>query len=324
MIELRASRSKKIFGENSSPDSNSCLKKSNLKLYRLEQLSGMPIPGQFYQQFVVVLISTGEASFTMGYRSYAGQKGRLFVFHPGCLSAMQLKNCKGWLMQFDEQKYVQYTSSHNPEDHQGLFDDNSDQFFLDLSKIKTDRLRDLFRSLKINIGQVSERKEFHGILKLIIDSSKQSFPLIPRRSWTEVKIEEFEQLLIRYYKEQRNTCYYSLKLGLSDRRLNGIVSKQYGKTVRSLIQEKIATNVLLHLLETETSIPMITEEFGFCDQSHFYSFCKKNFGLGPAKIRAQFHAAGSLHGDFEEKGTSLAMVALQPNFPLMSSDNLCT
>jgi|GEM_PF-6351982 len=249
------------------------------EVYRLERMRGIPLPSRLFSGYVVVLVLTGEALFTMGYRNYTGQKGRLFVFHPGCLGGMDLKDSKGWFLRFEEAAYCAFCNHYPELKDRGLFDENLEPVFQDLPGAQEKTLKSQFAELP---------HSFYRLLKQIVQLSRRAEPVQPAESWTEAKLREFEELLDRFFKQERTTGFYSRKLGLTDRRLNSLVAAKYGKTVRSLILLKVADEVLRMLKETDQEIPLITEELGFCDTSHFYSFCKKTFGAGPIRIRKKF------------------------------------
>jgi AraC-like DNA-binding protein len=106
-------------------------------------------------------------------------------------------------------------------------------------------------------------------------------------------IKGLNNLIEKYFKENKTTTFYADQLSLSTKVLNTKVKKLTGKTLYELIRYRIIKEAVLLLLYTDKSIKEISYELGMYDPSYFSRFFKKITGMQPKQYKKSRN-----YGDF--------------------------
>ncbi|WP_162426235.1 helix-turn-helix domain-containing protein [Pontibacter pudoricolor] len=99
------------------------------------------------------------------------------------------------------------------------------------------------------------------------------------------ELVQFQELLEKYYIQERSPGFYASKTHLSTNAFGKIIKRQSGKTPTQLIQERVILEAkkLLHL--THKSVKEIAAELSFEDEFYFSRYFKKSVGLSPLHYR---------------------------------------
>ena len=95
----------------------------------------------------------------------------------------------------------------------------------------------------------------------------------------------FQNLVERYFKEERAVSFYAAKVGLTTNTFSKKIKQQFGKTPSKLIQDRVVLEAkkLLHL--TNKSVKEVAGELNFQDEFYFSRYFKKEIGFSPQHYR---------------------------------------
>ncbi|WP_316834747.1 AraC family transcriptional regulator [Pedobacter nutrimenti] len=97
-----------------------------------------------------------------------------------------------------------------------------------------------------------------------------------------------QELLERHFREEHDPKFYVQRVGMSERRLNGLLKKFLGRTIYQLIQDRIHEEAVKLLLYTTLTVKEISYGLGVCHPSWFSRHFRKLTGLNPRQYRVKF------------------------------------
>ncbi len=99
--------------------------------------------------------------------------------------------------------------------------------------------------------------------------------------------KEFQNLLQRHYRKEREVSFYADKLCISPKYLSAIVLQQTGKSAIRCINEYVLNECQALLLSSHMSLQEIAYKLNFPSQSVFSKFFKRMTGVSPREYRKQ-------------------------------------
>lgn len=101
---------------------------------------------------------------------------------------------------------------------------------------------------------------------------------------------DFRQIVLERYLEAKNVKEFARLTGynISDFRNKFLVN--FGEPVYQWMQKRKSNSIKFKLITENTDIATLSDEFGFSSPAHFNKFCKKVFGMPPAKLRKQLRS----------------------------------
>ena len=102
---------------------------------------------------------------------------------------------------------------------------------------------------------------------------------------SQKRIYEFLKLMETHYLSQTEVSFYTLEMGISDKRLNQILKDKLDRTAKQIIQQRQITEAKRLLIRSALTIKEIGFELGFNSLSSFSRFFKKSVGESPSTYR---------------------------------------
>lgn len=101
---------------------------------------------------------------------------------------------------------------------------------------------------------------------------------------------DFRQIVLDRYPEAKNVQEFARLTGynISDFRKRFLAD--FGEPVYQWMQKRKGSSIKFKLITENTDIATLSDEFGFSSPAHFNKFCKKTFGMPPAKLRKQLRS----------------------------------
>ena len=95
----------------------------------------------------------------------------------------------------------------------------------------------------------------------------------------------FAQLVIQYYKENRNVSWYAEKMGITQAYLCTTVKQVTGRTCIDIISAMVIMDAKSQLKLTKQSIQNISDSLNFANMSFFGKYFKRYVGISPLEYR---------------------------------------
>jgi AraC-like DNA-binding protein len=99
------------------------------------------------------------------------------------------------------------------------------------------------------------------------------------------KVQEFEQLIDKYFETKKLPSAYAELMHLSPNYLNKICKEETEQTASDLIRKRITIEAQRLLHYTNYSVKEIADKLGFDNYSYFVTFFKKQSGTTPEQFR---------------------------------------
>ncbi|MDQ1139368.1 helix-turn-helix transcriptional regulator [Pedobacter agri] len=93
------------------------------------------------------------------------------------------------------------------------------------------------------------------------------------------QVLRFRAILEQFYKTERSIEFYAQGMGISSRKLNLFLSKVLGKSLSSLIKDRIMREAEMLLLHSDYSVDEIAKILGFEQTSNFHSTFRRYKGV---------------------------------------------
>ena len=97
--------------------------------------------------------------------------------------------------------------------------------------------------------------------------------------------QEFTQLVIDYYVEERNVSFYAQKLGITPAYLSTVIKQMTGKTCTDVIADMVIMDAKAQLKSTNLPVQEIAYSLHFPNVSFFGKYFKRHVGVGPMEYR---------------------------------------
>lgn len=92
-------------------------------------------------------------------------------------------------------------------------------------------------------------------------------------------------LIESHYKESQNINFYATKLSIGEKTLNRFCTKYLGKTLKTILQERLLLEAQRKIATTSLTFQQIAFELGFKDSSYFTRFFKKKKNITPEEFK---------------------------------------
>jgi len=96
---------------------------------------------------------------------------------------------------------------------------------------------------------------------------------------------QFNQLVDRYYLQERHVQYYAAQLHISVSHLNNSIKASTGLSASEHIRQKIMLEAKRQLSFSASSISEIAFHLGFEDPNYFWKYFKRYTGLTPGQFK---------------------------------------
>ena len=83
----------------------------------------------------------------------------------------------------------------------------------------------------------------------------------------------------------KTASHYAQVLNISEKHLNTLSKKQFGKTTLKLIHEALLSKAKALLLQSRLTVAEVAYELGYEEHAHFSRFFKHKTGLTPISYR---------------------------------------
>ena len=104
-------------------------------------------------------------------------------------------------------------------------------------------------------------------------------------SRSEELYNQFLMAVERYFNCYADVAFYAEQLNVSPRYLGQVTRRIAGRSPKTLIDERITTEMVTLLTTTTLSLKEIAHQLGFSSQAHLSRFFKKQKGISPSQYK---------------------------------------
>lgn len=142
---------------------------------------------------------------------------------------------------------------------------------------------------EFNLPQPGRGAMFDWMIQIIlVEIGRRQKRLAPDETGQQKRHEQFQhfrELLEQHYKSHWAVEAYADRLGITPPRLNRLSRTMTGKTIGTLIQDRLVLEAQRLLTYTNATATMVAFETGFRDPAYFSRFFKRRTGLSPVEYR---------------------------------------
>ena len=104
---------------------------------------------------------------------------------------------------------------------------------------------------------------------------------------SEELYNQFLNAVERYFNRYADVAFYAEQLNVSPRYLGQVTRRIADRSPKSVIDERITTEIALLLTTTSKPLKEIADQLGFSSQAHLSRFFKKQKGLSPSEYKSK-------------------------------------
>jgi AraC-like DNA-binding protein len=102
---------------------------------------------------------------------------------------------------------------------------------------------------------------------------------------------DFKAFVLQHYQEVKTVEELANMCKISVRSFNRKFNDYFGDSPYSWMLKQKSRHIKTRLADGKTTFSMIIKEYGFSSPAHFTTYCKKQFGESPSRLRKQLLAA---------------------------------
>ncbi|MCG6139870.1 AraC family transcriptional regulator [Leptospira mtsangambouensis] len=238
-----------------------------------------------HSYYALFFFTEGEGNHSIDFTSHSITKNSLFFLRPGQVHSWTFsKPVKGFALKiypdYLSEQGGQVTNFQNYPFFQ-LGNENSKLVVEEREQLKND-----FERLLTEKNSKSNSSMIYLLIQLVLQQSLKEFNTsFTDKVAVDSKLWDFFCLLENHFKDQKTTSYYAKQIGTSSGNLNQLCQKQYGKSAKAIIQERLILEIKRLLLHSDLNINQIALTLGFFDNSYFSKFFKNHTDNSPENFR---------------------------------------
>jgi len=244
--------------------------------------ANLPHKHDFY---LTVLFTKGEGKHEVDFESFKIVPGMLFMLKPGQMHYWDLSDDVEGYVFFHSKEFYDDGFTNSGINDFDFFGSIQNPSVVQLKQHPLQKISLLMNEMvtEYKRNEILKWQKTRAIMNLIyieIARNYSSVFTIESERYL-IKIQQFEQLIERYFKQSKSVRYYASELCVSEKHLNRIIRSCLNKTTSQLINERVLLEAKRMLMTASNSVGLIAEELGFSDTSYFIRFFKKHTGVTP-------------------------------------------
>jgi AraC family transcriptional activator of pobA len=235
--------------------------------------------------FAIFFFLDGSGRHSIDFQEHTICRYRLFFLKPGQVHSWKFrKPVKGFALKISSDFF-----SEQGENASTLREFPFFQFAQSSPKIEIadyKRLKSDFERLIEEKESQAEMKMILSLVKVILYQIKKEYEVqAENEAPTDSFVVSFQKLLEENYLKERNTSFYSRKIGIAPNTLNRVCHLMLGKSAKSIIHDRITLEIKRLLLHSNLNITQISWELGFNDNAYFSRYFRTRTGSSPERFR---------------------------------------
>lgn len=244
----------------------------------------------FNEPYYSIFLFETNASISINFVDYEIQKNHLLFLAPYQLVTSQNYNLISFqLLLFHADFYCIEYHRKEVACNGILFNNLFTVPYVVLPKVILDEVKAVFEKIKLyeNNNSISDLSILKSYLQLILALSNKEklFDDFQKKENATTVSPDFIHLVETNFIKQKNVEFYAEKYGISLNHFSKKIKAIYGKSPKTLIQERLILESKKQLHLTYKNINEIALFLGFQDEFYFSRFFKKHVGVSPKIFR---------------------------------------
>ncbi|TGK35577.1 helix-turn-helix domain-containing protein [Leptospira gomenensis] len=235
--------------------------------------------------FALFFFLKGKGTHTIDFQEFSIESDSLFFLKPGQVHSWKfLSPVRGFALKISQDFFSEEGGNPTMLRELPYFRFGSAKSKLILSDPK--RLRSDFSRLLEENERNSERRMLSLLSQVVLFQAKKEYDSVPEDVLPPDPIAaRFQKLLEENFLKQRNTSFYSRRLGIAPNTLNRICHETLGKSAKSVVHERLTLEIKRLLIHSNLNITQISCELGFSDNAYFSRYFRARCGVSPESFR---------------------------------------
>ncbi|TND08038.1 MAG: DNA-binding domain-containing protein [Bacteroidetes bacterium] len=248
-------------------------------------------PPHRHKHYEIIWFKKAEGEHYIDFMRYGLSANTLWFLSPNQVHQTNVDSCDGHLVTFTESFFDKDESTNELLLNSGLFFNIAKQPVIQLDPEKhahIDKLFDLMMHEYKSSGTPSILRNYlkNFLLYCGREYDHTSLNNLSRQTGDE-RILQLRKIIEEHFIKNKEAGFYASMLGITPKRLNELVKKHTGRTISSLIHDRVITESKRLLSFSPQSVKEISYALGFDDPAYFNRFFKKQTGKTPVEYRQQ-------------------------------------
>ncbi|MGE3800458.1 MAG: helix-turn-helix transcriptional regulator [Candidatus Kapaibacterium sp.] len=248
-----------------------------------------------HNYYEIFFFEKGKGEHDIDFTTFAIDTPCLHFVSPGQIHQVRREaNSRGWVLLFTNEFYYLNLANRDILHETPFLNRNHPQPIINLD----DQNREFVAGIVKQIAH--ELEENHSYRDDAIRSHLNLLLIVARRLFESARggtteetgdsrlTQELRKLIERNFHSMHAVSAYANALNVTPGHLNDVVKKVTGRTVSSMIQERILLEAKRLLAHSNHSIKEVAHALGFDDPSYFTRFFRERAGEAPGGFRESF------------------------------------
>lgn len=245
--------------------------------------------------YLTVLFTHGSGTHEIDFETYTIKPGSLFFLNPGQMHHWQLSEDIRGLIFFHSQSFYDMHFSGVTINDYPFFQSIQNPSVLYIEDQCLSYFVGLFTQIlnEMNTIQAFKTQKIVALTELIYIESTRLYlgdgvlDKVQMNSYSE-KFQQFERLVEKHYKTEKNASQYADWLHISSKHLNRITQSMVNKTTTDIILERVFLEAKRELIMKKISFSEIASDLGYVDYAYFSRLFKKKCGETPSEFLKRY------------------------------------
>lgn len=242
-----------------------------------------------HDSYLMVFFTNGSGLHEVDFDQFEIKRGSLFVLQPGQMHHWSLsEDIEGFVIIFSQELYNLYFGQKKINEY-NFYHSIHNRPEMVFEEEELPKIVPYF-DLLIQENNQNNKMQLDKMLNLLdcihIEISRKYSETYSHQTHSyNIKINKFESLLERYFRQEKLPSFYAEKLNITLKHLNRICNEILQKTATEVIMDRVILEIKRMLIDKQLAVNEVAFAVGYEDYSYFSRFFKKQTGMSPTEFR---------------------------------------
>lgn len=245
--------------------------------------------------YVSVIFTKGSGTHEIDFTSYPIEPGSVFMLAPGQTHSWELSlDIDGYIL-FHTQDFMDMFYSRQSIREYPVFSSLFGTCSIVCNQEQQDSLVALCQGMLFEVNNPDYKNQLMIVNLLSMFYITTNRILLQGNNYRETSNSvyynhfiEFENLLERYFREDKFAAQYAQRMNMTQKHLNRICKSLINKTTTDLILERLILEAKRELIHAEKGLSQIALDLGYEDYSYFSKVFKKQEAVTPKEFQRKY------------------------------------